>query len=327
MDVFEVEAVLRVQIHRAVQPRFHPVILVFDIGTGGPADADHRQIVDAGAHLRREIELRGQTRIGRHADEFSVQVNPRHRFRRADVEHRAALEPGRSQFERSPVHACGIFLGHDRRLVLKGHLDIRVVRMRVALRAEIARDLDFVPFRGVGIIGDFGRRDVFRLFVVGERPLPVEQFIPRGLGGLEVQRLFLRRVRNQIRPGPEPIHRSQFRNFPGARKQCTVQLHGDDVIGCSGERCGLLYQSRQGGGRGETHEFPMNEHFFSEWEPELGRGFLPPAAARKTKAARGHGTRRRGTDRTEPPSGKSAYRIFFISNDLPRRASRANSPQ
>ena len=223
-EVLQEYVLLRIEIHRAVDPQLHPVVLVFDVALRAPAHAQHRERVAARAQRLREVELRGEARIRRHADERAVEVDPRLRLGGAEVQHRAALLPRLRQVEGRAQDGAGIFVRHARRIVLERHLHVRVVRVREALHAEVPRHRDARPLREVGLVRDFGGLHLLDRLVVGHGPLPVEIQIPLALARIARKGGLLRGERHERRAAAKAVHGSEFGDFPRAGKESRV--HG-----------------------------------------------------------------------------------------------------
>ena len=250
-DVAEEHVFLRVEVDAAVDAELHPVVLVLDVALRAPAHAQHRELVAALAQRLGlgEVELGGQLAVRRHTDQRAVEVVPRLRLGGADVQDGAALLPALGQDERRAQDRAGVVVRHARRVVPERHLHVRVVRVREALRAEVAGDVDLRPFREVRAVRDFGGLDLLDLVVVGDRPLAVEREEPLRLARIALQRGGGGRIRDEVRAAAEAVHRREFGNFPRAGKEGWIE-HGGIVHGVEfrwrgkcRKRCGRVYRN------------------------------------------------------------------------------------
>ena len=147
-EILKIDRSRRIKIDAPVDARHPPLVLILDIAGVGPADHFADQRVASGiADRRRQIELRGKTRILPHADELAVQIDFQITLRSSDVNHNPTILPGIRKTEGRPVDARRILLRNHRGIVLKRHLGIGVNGfVETAAQRPVGRNRDSVPF-------------------------------------------------------------------------------------------------------------------------------------------------------------------------------------
>ena len=139
----------RLQLDGSMDPGMEPMILVLDPCGIAPADHHGRELVLALHQERRNVELRGETRVLAHSHEVPVAPHEEDGLGATDREHHLAASPGGGDLEGRPVEAGRVVVRYARRLhAAPGHLHVRVDRQVVlALAGPDTGHGDLAPGR------------------------------------------------------------------------------------------------------------------------------------------------------------------------------------
>ena len=136
----------RLEVHLTVQTGHPPLVLVFHVAVGAPADHDDRHIVQPGPHEGGHVVLARQSAVGAVPDEPTVDVDRVHALCTADVDDDLATAPPCRHRHLASVDARRIPVGQPRRRAIERHLYVRVLRMVVdALQRPVARHVHLRP--------------------------------------------------------------------------------------------------------------------------------------------------------------------------------------